>query len=111
MIQSLKLILNKITDRDIRENFSIIERYFRNDPMRKLQAVFFEYEFLSTSDYPQTVVLPHNFNFKPKDVIQLSATNGAVITWDYDAFTRDTITLHSDKACTVRALVGSYAEV
>lgn len=111
MIQSLKLILNEVMDRNIRENFSRIERYFRNDPLRKLQAVFFEYEFRETSAYPLTVTVPHNFNFPPLDVIQLSVTEGAVISWDYDSFTRDNITLTSDKACRVRALIGRYAEV
>lgn len=111
MIRVLKLFLSEIADVKTRENFSRIERFFRDDVFRKFQPVFFQYVFRESTTYPAVVTVPHNFNFVPKDVIQLSVSNDAVITWHYDDFTINNITLESDKACTVRAFIGSYAEV
>ena len=55
--------------------------------------------------------ITHGLGFRPKDVIHLSNSGGATVTYHYDSFTRDYIQITTSAATTIRALVGSYQEV
>jgi hypothetical protein len=52
----------------------------------------------------------HNQRFTPKDVIQLSASNGATVTWHFDDFDSTNVYLSTTGPCTVRAYVGRHRE-
>ena len=111
----LDYYLTEITDNYIRENFQRIREFLRDDPVQKTKFEFFK---LNTRDidegasYPITLEPQHFLSFQPRDVILLSVVDSdqATVTWNYDDFNSQTISLTASAACTIRALVGRYEE-
>lgn len=56
------------------------------------------------------LVYPHGLKVQPTDVFTTFASNGAIITWNYDKFSKENINLTSDKASVIRAIVGSFKD-
>lgn len=109
----LKLFKTEIVDSFLRENFSRIEKYAAESLFDKGNFSFFSFVLGSdvTVGYPATFDVQHRLSFLPTDVIQLNVTpDTAAVTWNYDSFTRSTVNITVDKACTVRAFIGRYGE-
>jgi hypothetical protein len=109
----LKLFKTEIVDQYLRENFARIEKYAAESIFDKGSFAFFSFALGSDVlvGYPATFDVLHRLSFRPTDVIQLSVTpDSAVVAWNYDSFTRSTVNLTVDKACTVRAFIGRYGE-
>jgi len=105
----LKLFSSQILDKYVRQNFDYIAEYVRGDCFRKGNFAFREYTFGGTG-YPKTTTVAHNLGFIPKDLIQLSATGGATLVWDYDSFDRTNLKVTVSAATTARVYVGRYEE-
>ena len=109
----LKLFKTEIVDQYLRENFSRIEKYAAESIFDKGNFSFFQFALGSdiTVGYPATFDVQHRLSFRPTDVIQISVSpDDAVVTWNSDSFTRSTVNITVDKACTVRAFIGRYGE-
>lgn len=111
----IKFFLSEIADRFVRENFQKIDSYFRDEPFRKGRFKFIEKDLVADdaevlAGYPVTRTFRHELGFQPKDIIQLSATGGATIVWDYIQFTRTHLSLTFSADCTVRFYVGRHEE-
>lgn len=109
----IKLFVTEVADKILQENFRRLADFFRKDPFQKGKWQFIEIALqASTIDgaYPVTHTPPHNLNFRPKDIITLSVSDGATVTWNYDDFTVDNLSITFSADCTVRAYVGYYRE-
>lgn len=105
----IKLFLNEIKDRYIRENFQKLSDLLANQPFlsEKSKWTFFQYTFAAAVT---NFTIPHGLKFIPKDVVQLSATDGMVVTWNFSEFDRTNINVTTDGPGTVRAVIGYYQE-
>lgn len=103
----IKFFLQEIKDLFVRENFISLNRLLRSEATLKGNFKFFTYTFTAAAT---GATIQHTFGFVPKDVILLSVTNGATVTFNYDNFTRTTIEVTSDAATTFRAFFGKYED-
>lgn len=103
----LQLFKNEIKDTFTRENFRKIDEVFKQEPILNGAFKFFQ------------IVLPasvnnlnynHHLGFLPRDVIELSVSNGQAVIWNYDSFTDTFIQFTTTGACTIRAFIGTYRE-
>lgn len=99
----------------MRENFQKIDAYLKAEPFRKGRFKFIEKQLAADTaeiagGYPVTRQFLHGLGFQPKDIIQLSVTNGAAIVWQYAQFDRNYLSLTFSADCTVRFYVGRFEE-
>ena len=104
----IHLFENDIKDPYVQENFKRIKIFLRDTPLFKAGFVFKDFSVPVAS--PTVFSYKHNLVFIPKDVILLSATNDAVITWHYDSFDKTNIYLTASVPCEVRAFFGLYKD-
>lgn len=102
----MKFFLTEIEDTFSRDNFRRILNWIRATPILNGDFKFFEitFEKAVTRDFK------HNLPFTPKDVIFLSATGGATVTFHYDSFTSTHINVTTSAATTFRCFVGRFEE-
>jgi hypothetical protein len=103
----IRLFINEVPEGFVRQNFKALVDYFRRNVWDRAGFQFFEYTFTKAVT---GFDVPHKLNYRPKDILQLSVTGGAVVTWNFDDFDRTYVNITTDKACTVRAFIGSYGE-
>lgn len=65
----------------------------------------FKFYTLSTAGAVTGLQFTHNLGFIPQDVIVTRLTGGTV-TWNYDSFTKDTVSLTTSGAVNIRFLLG-----
>lgn len=112
------LFKSEVKDEYARENFSRLEDFVRDDTVSKGNFRFLELNLASdvATGYPATKNVPHFLTFQPKDVIQTYVTRDVttgyqtVILWNYEDFTRTTVSVTFSSPCTVRAFLGRYGE-
>jgi hypothetical protein len=106
---SLNIQLETIQDLlDVRNALQKIKEGFDKFVFEKGDWKFFE---ITLNSAVTELRFSHKLNFTPKDVIQLSVTDSATITWHYDDFDSTYIVLSSSTACTVRAFIGRVREI
>ena len=103
----ISLFLQEIKDVFTRENFLLLQRGFNEEPLLKGNFKFFTYTFDSAVSGFE---VPHRLGFIPKDVLLLSATNSATVTFDYQAFSTTTIKVTTSASTTIRAFLGRYED-
>lgn len=71
-----------------------------------------EYKFvqITVKSAANNLKYSHNLSFTPIDVILLSVSNSAAVTWNYDSFDSSFIVLSTTGPCTVRAYIGRHKE-
>lgn len=104
----INLIENQVKDPVAQENFKRIKIFLRDQVL--LKSGFFFRTFTVPSTYLVDFPYKHNLDFIPKDLIVTSVTNGATLTWHYEAFNRDNIFLTASAPTTIRVLLGSYKD-
>jgi hypothetical protein len=92
---------------DVRDALQRLQDAFDDLVISRGEFKFFEIVFNSAVT---NLKYSHRLSFIPKDVIQISVTNDANITWKFDEFDRDNLTLSADGPCVVRAYVGRHRE-
>ena len=105
----LKFFLKELEDKFIRENFYRLDKFLREDALKKAEFSFFELVVLGTVVNKK---FAHNLSFKPTDVILLSITkpDSATVTWHYDKFDRESVEISTSGPCTIRAFLGRYSD-
>lgn len=103
----LKFLMDQIEDVYIRDNFKRLQDAILAEAVLKGEFKFFEIP-VSKSVVRQNY--SHNLNFIPKDVITLSVSADADVTWHFDEFDRTTVQFTTTKACVIRAFIGAYGE-
>lgn len=98
--------MKEVSDAYSRENFRQVSEFLRDEALLKGQFKFFEFTFAASGVH--TVL--HTLGFKPLDVLTLSVSGGATVTWDYDGFTNTTVSLTVSAPCRVRVFLGTYRE-
>ena len=100
----LDLFTTQILDDVVRENFNRLITFFR------LQNHLFNFKFVELKiDKAETgLKFKHNLNYLPKDTILLSVTGPGLLTFNYNDFDKDTISLTTTDACVVRFFLGTY---
>jgi hypothetical protein len=109
----IQLFTIEILDEKIRENFRRLIAFFRDDPWQKGNFKFLELTLASdvTVGYPATLTVPHRLGFVPKDVVQTGTfPSTSTVTWNFESFTRTTLSVTISAAVVVRAYVGRYGE-
>lgn len=107
MISLPELIFKDIDDVYIRENFKRLNLFFQDFPFFRGEWRFFEFTF----DGAVTgELLGHGLDFKPTDVIQTAVSDGETVTFNFDDFTTENISVTTSGACTVRCFIGAYKE-
>lgn len=95
------------TFEDVRDALQSVREAFQSTVLNKGEWKFFE---IVLNGPVSEFTYSHKLSFIPKDVIQVSVTGGAQVTWHYDDFDRTNLVLSSTAACTVRAYIGRYKE-
>ena len=101
------LLIKEIEDKWVRENFQRLQDFIRLEALFKGNWKFLEITMtaaVTNRDFE------HGLGFQPKDVIQLSLTEGVTWDWKYSRFTPTTVRFTTSGAGTIRALVGRYEE-
>ena len=109
MANPINLYLSEIEDKLIRENFFRVEKYVREDTVRKAQWTFLTFTFDSAVS---NVRIAHRLRFTPLDVILLSVrkSDSSTVTWHFDDFDKTSIVVSTSGPCVVRAYIGRYEE-
>lgn len=107
MISIPELIFKDIDDVYIRENFKRLNKFFQDFPLFRGEWRFFELTFTAAVT---DLAVGHGLGFKPTDIIQTSKTGVGDITFNFDDFTTENISVTTTGACVVRAFIGSYKE-
>jgi hypothetical protein len=95
------------TFEDVRDALQSVREAFQSTVLNKGEWKFFE---ITLESAVSEFTYSHKLSFIPKDVIQVSVTNSAEITWHYDEFDRTNLVISSSAACTVRAYIGRHRE-
>jgi hypothetical protein len=103
----INLFTVEIADRWVRTNFQRLIDFFREQPIIKANFVFREFTFTAGVTRQD---IAHRLGFTPKDVLVLSVSDDADVTFHPDAFTTTYIQTTVTKACTVRCLIGRYED-
>lgn len=103
----IKAELNNIQDAAVVDAMRSVLEQLNRFPMLQGNWKFFTY---TTTAAVTNLQVNHTLKFAPKDVILLSVTNGATVTWAYSSFTRTTITFTTSGATTIRAFIGTFKE-
>ena len=109
----IQLFTTEILDEKIRENFRRLLAFFRDDGWQKGNFKFMELTLASdvAVGYTATLEVTHRLGFVPKDVVTTSVVPSTeTATWNYESFTRTTLSVTISAAVTVRAYVGRYGE-
>lgn len=102
----INLLISEVTDKWTKENFKRLQDFIRKEPIFRGDFSFYEF----TSMGAGTVLKPHGLSFTPKDVIQLSVSDGQTVIWNYDDFSATLVSFSTSGACTVRAYIGRHRE-
>ena len=105
-LSRMKLFVTQILDRYVRENFMEIDRY-----MADLVFTRGDYKFMQlVAGKSGTHTFYHGLGFTPKDIMLLSVRNddAASVTFHYDDFNKDTISVTTDAGCTIRIYLGNH---
>lgn len=98
------LLVDNVADKGARQSFRWIQSYLQNEvPLIKGDFKVFELEFEAAVSALQ---IPHHLPFIPTDIIQTYVTNGATVTWSYEAFDKTYFVVTTSAACKVRFLAG-----
>lgn len=103
----VRLNVSQIEDFYTRDNFKRLQIAIEGEPVLKTDFKFFE---IITNASVLKFKYPHNLNFIPKDILFLSATNDADVTFHYDLFDFTNIVFTTTVATTFRCFIGSYRE-
>jgi hypothetical protein len=97
----LTLLIQEIADKIIQENFQRVRNYLKDEnPLEGFRVV------TVTFKGPETRLVPHALGFQPSDAILLSKSGSGSVTFNFDAFSGENISVSSTGAVTIRALVG-----
>lgn len=97
-----ELIVSEIVDNYIRRNFLNLKNYFQ-EQSQLLDFKFFEVKFTANS---LTQLVSHDMGIVPVDVVFLSITKNASVSFNIGMFTKEKMSVTVDKACAVRFLAG-----
>lgn len=103
----LDLIFKDIADVWVRENFSRIYRYLKDQIILDGNWKFYELEFEEAIDHFK---YKHGLTFTPKDIIVLAVEGDRNLYFNYELFDQTYIDITAYGACRVRFLVGAYKE-
>jgi hypothetical protein len=99
--------IHEIVDYFARENFKVIQRYTEED----INRMNFKHSTKRLTVVGDNVI-QHGLKFRPKDALLLSVVPSTVtVTFKYDLFTNDSITVNISGSCEIRYLLGSYGEI
>ena len=99
--------IEKIKDKDVRENFQKLLEELRAFPLFQGQFRFIE---LSFDGAVTDKSIQHHLGFQPRDVIQSSLTGTGVIVFKNDLFSPTHIVVSTTDACVFRGFIGAYVE-
>jgi hypothetical protein len=98
----INLKLFGLADASVRENFSEIDREFRESPILMGSWAFFEKAYKASG----TFKLFHGLGFIPKDIIVTSSRGAGSAIFLHDNFTEDYIEIQVVAPITLRFLLG-----
>lgn len=101
----LSLDLPNVRDEYVRENFRQIKEEATNQVFFNKNFQFREVIFTQAET---NFKYAHNLAFTPKDVILLSKTGSATVTFNYDSFDATNLDITVSGATTLRFFVGRY---
>lgn len=87
----------------IKKNFQNLDEYFAKNNQ------LYDFKFLEvTFDEAGTQRVAHGLQFAPKDIIRTRIQGSGIVTFNFEDFDQDTISMTATDACTVRFFVGTY---
>lgn len=101
---SLDLSFRDIADPVMRQNLQLIKRAVDSS----ILSGSFEHFDMSFGQAQDEVLITHGLGFQPIDVIQTFKTGDGNVTFNYDRFTREKISVTVTDACRVRFLAGLF---
>lgn len=97
----------QIKDPYTQDNFKTLEDYINQHPLFKGLFSFYEIAIPMGANFK----FRHRLKFVPKDVIFLSCTNGATVTFNYDSFDNEFIDVTASALTRARFFLGRYEEI
>lgn len=98
----IDLNISDVEDKTLRDNFQKVKDRVEGFPFLRGTWRFQEVAFTASG----TFSIAHQLGFVPKDVILTSSVGAGVVTFHYDAFTRDNLSMTTTGPVTVRFFVG-----
>lgn len=98
----MKLNLNQIDNLETRENFKKLSDEFESNPIFNTNWKLFDIEFTASS----TKTIYHKLGYRPIDLIETFKTGAGAITYNYDSFDSETISVTSTGVARVRFIIG-----
>lgn len=96
----------KVKDIYSQDNFKTLEDFVNTQPLFKGFFSFYEIAIPMGANFK----FRHRLAFQPKDVLFLSCTGGATVTFNYDNFDREFIDVTASAITRARFFLGRYEE-
>jgi hypothetical protein len=94
----------RLKDEATKELLFRVVQYIERNPLLSYGFEFIEYTF----DAAGTIAIPNPLGFIPKDLILTSKKGSGDVTFNYDSFTKTTLSVTVTGSCSIRALIGTY---
>jgi hypothetical protein len=101
----IRLLYEGLVDPLIKDLFKKLADYLNAQHLLKADFIFKEITFTAART---NMKVPHGLNKVPRDLIQLSVTNGIAVTWNYDLFSNTELDVTVSAAGSVRFFIGTY---
>lgn len=113
MIKPLALLLQVITDPQMRENFKRIGDFLTGHPILKANFEQFTISVPTPGALVNNFRFPHNLGYTPRDILVTSAIGSGTVTWNYDKFSSTELDLSITGAAAggtvvLRVFVGNF---
>ena len=102
-----KFDYSKIEDDILRAYIKDLQTEINTQDVLKCKFKLFYIEFTQAETNKS---VPHNLDFVPDSIVQLSLTGAGSVTFNYTSFDKDNLDLTTTDACKVRFLAGKYGE-
>jgi len=98
----MKLNLNQIEDVETRENFKKLSDVFETNPIFNTNWRLYDLEFTAA----ETRTIYHKLGYRPIDLIETFKTGAGSVSYNFDNFTNEVISVTSTGAARVRFIIG-----
>lgn len=104
----ITLLIKEVADQFVQENFKRLRDFINRNNLIQSELQIFEVSFTGAKT---NFKFKHNLKYLPKDVIVLSVSKSATVTFNFDLFDDEYLDMTVSAACKVRFLAGTMKKV
>lgn len=101
----IRILYESIEDPITQDGFQKVQEFINDLDLLKPDFIFQTYTFTAAVT---ALRIRHPLGRVPRDIIQTATSNGMIVTWHFDNFTREELVVTTTGPGTVRLFLGAY---